>query len=94
MTVYVDDMLRPARVGRLHASWSHLMADTHEELEAFARQLGLSARWIQHPGTHREHYDVTAPVRKRAIALGAEPITYPHDVARVMSAKREPRVAR
>lgn len=32
MTVYVDDMRRPATVGRISARWSHLTADTREEL--------------------------------------------------------------
>lgn len=41
MTVYVDDMNRAGRVGRISSRWSHLYADTHAELEDFARQLGL-----------------------------------------------------
>lgn len=41
MTVYVDDMRVPARVGRINARWSHLMADTDEELHEFAARLGL-----------------------------------------------------
>lgn len=41
MSVYVDDMRRPARVGRISGRWSHLMADSHDELEAFARRLDL-----------------------------------------------------
>lgn len=36
MTVYVDDFLIPARLGCLNARWSHLFADTEEELHAFA----------------------------------------------------------
>lgn len=47
MTVYIDDMRRPARVGRLNAVWSHLMADTDDELHAFAARLGLRRSW--HP---------------------------------------------
>jgi uncharacterized protein DUF4031 len=59
MTVYVDNMLRPARVGRIHSRWSHLLADTHTELMAFAEQLGLRPEWLQHPGSYREHFDLT-----------------------------------
>ncbi|SKM81422.1 Uncharacterised protein [Mycobacteroides abscessus subsp. massiliense] len=59
MTVYVDDMRMPARVGRLQARWSHLMADTDEELHAFAARLGLKRSWHQKPGTAISHYDVT-----------------------------------
>lgn len=43
MTVYVDDMRRAAAVGGLNGRWSHLMADTSEELFAFAATIGW--RW-------------------------------------------------
>lgn len=76
MTVYVDNMRRPARVGRTSARWSHLLADTHDELEAFARLLGLRPEWIQHEGRAIEHYDVTDTVRARALKLGAVPMRY------------------
>lgn len=76
MTVYVDDMRRLARVGHITARWSHLLADSHGELEAFARRLGLHPCWIQHVGTAREHYDVTDLVRARAQRLGAQPLRY------------------
>lgn len=89
MTVYVDNMLRRATVGRLSAQWSHLMADTHEELEAFARQLDLRPEWIQHQGTHREHYDVTKRVRAQALLLGAVSINYPFGTAEVLQRKKQ-----
>lgn len=80
MTVYVDDMKRPARPvgyrGPGTPLWSHLLADTHDELEAFARELGLAASWLQHPGRATEHYDVTNSVRERALRLGAVSIRY------------------
>jgi hypothetical protein len=80
MTVYVDDMRRRAHVAggpRWGATWSHLMADTHDELVDFAvNRLGLRASWIQHEGKVIEHFDVTDTVRKRAIALGAVEISY------------------
>jgi len=79
MTVYVDDMQRPARVGRLHARWSHLMADTDEELHAFAARLGLKRSWYQQPGTPISHYDVTETKRQLALQLGAVPIGYMSD---------------
>lgn len=70
MAVYVDDWRMPARVGRLSARWSHLMADSREELDAFARRLDLRSDWLQdkHSGLH---YDVTDSVRARAFRLGA-----------------------
>lgn len=76
MTVYVDDMRMPARVGRLQARWSHLMADTDEELHAFAARLGLKRSWHQKPGTAISHYDVTDSRRQEALRLGAVPIGY------------------
>ncbi|NUS54723.1 MAG: DUF4031 domain-containing protein [Streptomycetaceae bacterium] len=88
MTVYVDDMLRPARVGRIRSRWSHLMADTHDELMAFALQIGMRPEWLQEPGSYREHFDLTTGRRDQALALGAEPISYPHGTAAVMAAKR------
>lgn len=76
MTVYVDDMRMPAQVGRLQARWSHLLADTDEELHAFAARLGLRRQWHQKPGTAISHYDVTDTKRALALQLGAVPIGY------------------
>jgi hypothetical protein len=76
VTVYVDDYRRKATVGQLTARWSHLLADTDEELLAFAKQLGLQPAWLQHEGTPLVHFDVTDQMRNRAIRAGAEPITY------------------
>jgi hypothetical protein len=76
VTVYVDDMQMQATVGRITARWSHLQADTPEELARFARKLRLRPEWVQHPGTWKEHFDVTDSVREKAIALGAVPIGY------------------
>ena len=87
MTVYVDDMRRPAQVGRTHGSWSHLFADTSDELHAFAARLGLRREWLQHEGTHREHYDVTERKRQAAIAYGAQQISYPRGTADLLNRK-------
>jgi len=76
MTVYVDDMRKPVKLGYRLANWSHMLADTPEELAAFAQQLGLKSVWLQNAGTPKEHYDVTDTVRKQALALGAQAITY------------------
>lgn len=74
MTVYVDNFRAPARVGRLTARWSHLVADTPEELHAFAASLGLLRSWFQDKEDGRWHYDVTDTERAAAIALGAKSI--------------------
>lgn len=89
MTVYVDDLGMPARVGGLSGRWSHLIADTPEELHAFAARLGLRRAWFQDPtvtgkpkatpGTRvaeNWHYDVTASKRALALRLGAVPVPW------------------
>ena len=70
MAVYVDDAVTLWRGER----WAHLMADTLDELHAFAARLGLPRRAFQDK-TSGAHYDVTAPLRERAIALGAVAIS-------------------
>jgi hypothetical protein len=89
MSVYVDDMRRAARLAGRPAKWSHLMADTSRELADFAAELGLHTAWLQHAGTHREHYDVTEAVRVRAILLGAQPISYPRGTGELLARKRQ-----
>lgn len=88
MTAYVDDMFRPAQLQGRPAKWSHLFADTTAELLAFARALGLREEWLQHAGTHREHFDVTTVKRLEAIDLGAAQITYPRGVAVLLDRRR------
>jgi len=74
MTVYVDDAVHPWRGER----WAHLLADTLDELHAFAALLGIPRRAFQ-DRTSGAHYDVTAAMRERAIALGAMPISRHRD---------------
>lgn len=88
MTAYVDNMRRTANLTGRPAKWSHLMADTHDELEEIAHMLGLRPEWIQHPGTHREHYDVTESVRTEAVRLGAVEIDYPRGTGALLAQKR------
>jgi hypothetical protein len=80
MSVYVDNAYISAKVrsGRLtHESrWCHMTADTTEELIAFAVSLGLQAKYIQYPGTWKEHFDVTEPKRRLAVAKGAIEVDY------------------
>lgn len=66
MAVYVDaEGIR----WRGH-EWSHLVADSLDELHAFAAKLGLKRSWFQSK-TLYPHYDVTKSVRTRALAMGA-----------------------
>ncbi|HEY0660130.1 MAG TPA: DUF4031 domain-containing protein [Lysobacter sp.] len=70
MTVYVDDATWPWRGKR----WAHLMADTLDELHAFAGRLGIPRRAFQDK-TSGAHYDVPAELREQAIRLGATAIS-------------------
>ena len=80
MAVYVDDMNLQAEVRNgsrvRNSQWSHLTADTDEELHAFARKLGLRREWFQGQDNGGAHYDVTSGKRMRAIQLGATPLTW------------------
>lgn len=75
MAVYVDDMQMPADVGPCSGEWSHLMADSVEELLVFGAKIGMRRRWLQVKRSG-VHFDVTEPRRRRAIQLGAVPIGY------------------
>lgn len=77
MTVYVDEAW--LRRGR---RWAHLMADTLDELHAMAARLDLPPRAYQHKRSG-VHYDVTEPLRARAIALGAVPLSRRDDRERL-----------
>lgn len=92
MTVYVDDARIQASVRNgtrtITSRWSHLMADSTSELLAFAHRLSLSPRWIQYRGQPYEHFDVTDAVRRRALAMGAVPISYGREGAALTEAKR------
>ena len=81
MAVYVDDMNLPATVQNgprvSHTSeWSHLFADTEEELHAFAARLGLRRSYFQQGKPDWfPHYDVTKGKRWQALRLGARPVS-------------------
>jgi hypothetical protein len=66
MAVYVDKEEIPWR-GSL---WCHLVADSLDELHAFAAGLGLKRDWFQERASY-PHYDVTMSVRERALKRGA-----------------------
>ena len=65
--ILVDAAIWKARDRR----WAHLVSDaSHDELHAFAEQLGLPPRAF-----HRDHYDIPAELRDRALELGAQPVS-------------------
>ncbi len=65
MAVYVDDMKWPFK-GMVMC---HMLADTSAELHAMADLLGMERRWVQYPGTAKEHYDI--PMSRRVVAVEA-----------------------
>ena len=86
MAVYVDDAVTLWRGQR----WAHLMADSLDELHAFAAALGMPRRAFQDK-TSGAHYDVDAGLRARAIELGALPISRHRDRAQVRAVIRTAR---
>ena len=94
MAVYVDDSAIPATVPngpvRHTSRWSHLFADSQDELHEFAARLGLRRSYFQEgkprgDGTPSPfwHYDVTSGKRQQALALGAVPVAW-RDSPRIM----------
>lgn len=60
------------RMGRFRdMRMSHMIADSRDELLDMADRLGVQHRWIQYPGTPKEHFDIPVRVRLEAIQLGA-----------------------
>jgi hypothetical protein len=85
VAVYVDDSRIPWR----GHEWSHLTADSTEELHAFAERLGLD-RWLfhqQHGRPWKDHYDVPEAKRRQAVGHGARPVTR-REAAEMLREKR------
>lgn len=89
MAVYVDNFNMPAQVGGVNGKWSHLIADSREELHEFAARLGLRREWFQDPVVNGKprakpgcraaenwHYDVITSKRAQAILLGAQAVEW------------------
>lgn len=70
--VYVDDLMVYPKTARWpYGSACHLMADSLDELHAFAGRIGMKKRWFQNHASH-PHYDLTASRRAAAVRLGAK----------------------
>ena len=67
MSVYVDNMR--AKYGRM--VMFHMVADTTDELLAMADKIGVARKWLQHPGTSKEHFDIALGKRELAVKAGA-----------------------
>jgi hypothetical protein len=71
MSVYVDDMQAPYRGMKM----CHMAADSTEELLAMADKVGVQRKWIQYPGTAKEHFDICLSKRAIAVQNGAQELT-------------------
>ena len=95
MAVFVDDMELRADVPNgnrvVRGTWSHMIADSHDELMAMAGRIGLRPEWIQFPDTPDEHFDLTLSKKRAAIAAGAVPITWLELGRKVLARKRAAR---
>lgn len=93
MAVYVDE-LRTC-IPNQNWQWTkscHMVADSIDELHAFATALGLKRSWFQCPAsgkTRIAHYDLTQGKRSEAIALGATVIDRREFVRRLRASKQE-----
>ena len=89
MTVYLDDWRHPARLGPVDDRWSHLVADSDEELHAFVARLGMRREWFQDkPGRpHHAHYDLPERARAEAVAHGAVEVSW-RDLGRMLRERR------
>jgi len=78
VTVYLDDWRQHARLGPVDDHWSHLIADSDEELHAFAATMGMQRAWFQDRSgrPHHGHYDLPERARDEAVANGAVEITW------------------
>jgi hypothetical protein len=68
MTVYVDNMQAP--FGNM--IMCHMFADSSEELLEMADK----RKWIQFPGTYKEHFDIALTKRRLAINFGAKEVDW------------------
>jgi hypothetical protein len=71
MAVYVDPLFEATRFPIQRAGWKythacHMIADTRDELEAFARLIRLRRDWF-----HGGHYNLTSNKQREAIRRGA-----------------------
>lgn len=61
------------KLGRMRMS--HMIADTHAELMAMQRKIGVRAVHLQDAGSPREHFDICKQKRDLAVEAGAIEIT-------------------
>jgi len=70
--VYIDNFNAPFR----NMVMCHMIADTTEELLEMVDKIGVKRKWIQHPGTIHEHFDICLSKKAEALRHGAKEITW------------------
>lgn len=73
MSVYVDPKFK--WIDGNH--YSHMTADTLEELHSFAKSLGLRRKWLHISASGIPHYDLNRSKRWTAIQRGAVELSAP-----------------
>ena len=86
MAVYGDNAMLPYRRMKM----CYMIDDSREEIEAMADRIGVARRWIQNPGTYREHYDICGSKRALAVKHGAVEIDW-MELGRKLQERRESR---
>lgn len=83
MSVYIDPLVPVHNMTRWRWETScHLMADSVEELHAFALSIGIEQRWFQ-PRPDFPHYDLHPEHRVLAVEAGAVELGRREFVAKV-----------
>lgn len=75
MAVYVDDMRARVTFGSRVFCFSHMVADTLDELHEMADRIGVQRRWFQDKASF-PHYDITQSKKALALEHGAVAITW------------------
>lgn len=78
MSAYVDCLVR---YGWKLGPSCHLIADSLDELHAFASRVGMRRAWFQPKSS--PHYDLTESRRQRAVQLGAIELDRAEFVAKI-----------
>jgi Protein of unknown function (DUF4031) len=82
--VYVDETVDYGDLARQRGLrwtvWSHMFADSVDELHAMADSLGLKRIWFQNKHNF-PHYDVVPSKRNLAIRFGAKAVTQEESIA-------------
>jgi hypothetical protein len=69
VTAYVD-ALQPHEWRGRTVLWCHLIADSLQELHAFAEAIGCKRSWFQN-AVSCPHYDLQSGLREKAVRAGA-----------------------